>query len=276
MGLLTLGYSPCPNDTFIFCGIANGITDTRGLQFDIRLQDVERLNRMAIEGTMDVTKISIAALPFCQERYQLLPCGGAMGRGCGPLLVARPGFALENVRGSRVAVPGRMTTAHLLFSLFLGTKPDVEPLPFERIMPAVARGDFDCGVIIHEGRFTFQRYGLVELLDLGRWWEEETGLPIPLGGIVLRRDLGHLSQQIRSAIRESVAYAVDHPEATRAYVRQHAQEMDESVTREHIRLYVNPYTLDLGLEGRAAINRLLDLGASRGLLPETPDDLFVP
>lgn len=275
MGLLTLGYSPCPNDTFIFCGIANGIIDTRGLQFDIQLQDVERLNRMAIEGTMDVTKISIAALPFCQERYQLLPCGGAMGRGCGPLLVARRGFALDNVRGSRVAVPGRMTTAHLLFSLYLGTKPDVAPLAFERIMPAVARGDFDCGVIIHEGRFTFHRYGLVELLDLGRWWEEKTGLPIPLGGIVVRRELGHLSQQIQSALRGSVAYAVDHPDATRAYVRQHAQEMDESVTREHIRLYVNPYTLDLGVEGRAAIHRLLDLGASGGLLPETPDDLFV-
>jgi 1,4-dihydroxy-6-naphthoate synthase len=168
-----------------------------------------------------------------------------------------------------------MTTAHLLFSLFLGTKPDVEPLPFEQIMPAVVRGDFDCGVIIHEGRFTFHHYGLVELLDLGRWWEEETGLPIPLGGIVLRRGLDHLSRQIRSVIRESVVFAMDHPEATRAYVRQHAQEMEEAVTREHIRLYVNPYTLDLGSEGQAAVNRLLGLGASSGLLPKPLDDLFV-
>jgi 1,4-dihydroxy-6-naphthoate synthase len=272
---LTLGYSPCPNDTFIFCSIASGLIDPHGLQFDIRLQDVERLNRMAIEGKLDVTKISIAALPFCQDRYQLLPCGGAMGRGCGPLVVARPGLALEDVRQARVAVPGRMTTAHLLFSLFLGTKPDVEPLPFEQIMPAVVRGDFDCGVIIHEGRFTFHHYGLVELLDLGRWWEEETGLPIPLGGIVLRRGLDHLSRQIRSVIRESVVFAMDHPEATRTYVRQHAQEMEEAVTREHIRLYVNSYTLDLGNEGQAAVNRLLGLGASSGLLPKPLDDLFV-
>jgi 1,4-dihydroxy-6-naphthoate synthase len=272
---MTLGYSPCPNDTFIFCSIANGLIDPRGLQFDIQLHDVERLNRMAIEGKLDVTKISIAALPFCQDRYQLLPCGGAMGRGCGPLLVARPGLALEDVRQARVAVPGRMTTAHLLYSLLLGTRPDAEPLPFEQIMPAVVRGDFDCGVIIHEGRFTFHDYGLIELLDLGRWWEEETGLPIPLGGIVLRRGLGHLSQQIRSVIRESVVFAMDHPQTTRAYVRQHAQEMAEAVTQEHIRLYVNPYTLDLGNEGHAAVNRLLDLGASSGLLPKPLDDLFV-
>jgi len=168
-----------------------------------------------------------------------------------------------------------MTTAYLLFSLFLGSKADVEPLPFEQIMPAVARGDFDCGVIIHEGRFTFHNYGLVELLDLGRWWEEETGLPIPLGGIILRRDLGNFSRQIVSVIRESVAFATDHPEATRAYVRRHAQEMEETVTREHIRLYVNGYTFDLGDEGRAAVTRLLELGASSGLLPEPLDDLFV-
>jgi 1,4-dihydroxy-6-naphthoate synthase len=272
---LTVGYSPCPNDTFIFCGIANGITDTRGLQFDIQLQDVEKLNRMAIDGELGLTKISIAALPFCQERYHLLPCGGAMGRGCGPLLVARPGFGLENLRGSRVAVPGQMTTAHLLFSLFLGIRPDVAPLPFDQIMPAVAEGKFDYGVIIHEGRFTFHHYGLVELLDLGRWWEEETGLPIPLGGIGLRRDLGHLSRQIRSVILESIGFAMAHPEKTRAYVRQHAQEMDEAVTQEHIRLYVNPYTLDLGNEGKAAVNHLLGLGASNGLLPKPVDDLFV-
>jgi 1,4-dihydroxy-6-naphthoate synthase len=272
---LTLGYSSCPNDTFIFCAIAKGLIDPRGLQFDIQLQDVERLNQMAIEGKLDVTKISIAALPFCQERYQLLPCGGAMGRGCGPLLVARPGFALEDVNGARVAVPGRMTTAHLLFSLFLGTKPHVAPLSFEQIMPAVARGDFDCGVIIHEGRFTFHNYGLVELLDLGKWWEEKTGLPIPLGGIVLRRSLGRLSGRIRSVIRQSVDFATGHPSATRAYVRQHAQEMEEAVTQDHIRLYVNPYTLDLGSEGQAAINRLLELGATSGLLPKPLDDLLV-
>jgi len=272
---LTLGYSPCPNDTFIFCAIANGLTDLRGLQFDIQLRDVEHLNRMAIEGRLDVTKISIAALPSCQDQYQLLPCGGAMGRGCGPLLVARSGFSLEKVKETKVAVPGRMTTAHLLFSLFLGKNPDVEPLPFEQIMPAVARGDFDCGVIIHEGRFTFHHYGLVELLDLGAWWEKETGLPIPLGGIVLRRGLGHLSQKLSSLIHESVAFAVDHPEATRAYVRKYAQEMEEAVTQEHIRLYVNAYTLDLGGEGKAAVKHLLDLGASSGLLPKPLDDLFI-
>jgi 5,8-dihydroxy-2-naphthoate synthase len=272
---LSLGYSPCPNDTFIFGALANGLIDTEDLHLKIRLEDVETLNRLCKEKSLDVTKISIAALACFLADYALLPSGGALGTGCGPLVVAAPGAKLQNMAESVIAVPGTLTTAHLLLSLFLGKRPHVLPMAFDTIMPAVERGDCTYGVIIHEGRFTFQNHGLVSLLDLGDWWEQETGLPIPLGGIAIRRDLGKkAAEKIGALICRSLAFARANPQHLQEYVRVHAQEMEDHVIREHIRLYVNDFSADLGLEGRQAVRRLLQAGADIGLFPHPNDKLF--
>jgi 1,4-dihydroxy-6-naphthoate synthase len=243
------------------------MVDCRGLEFDIRLADVEQLNQDAESGVLDVTKLSFAAIGQLQERYALLRSGAALGRGCGPLVVARPGFDASRLGRTRVAVPGMRTTAAMLLGLYLSKAPACAAMIFDRIMPAVARGDFDAGVIIHEGRFTYQEHGLSSLVDLGRWWEEETGLPIPLGGIAVRRDLGpDIARRVEAAIRDSVAYAFQHPEASADYVRAHAQEMAADVVRQHIALYVNDFTLELGASGVAAVVELFRRGHMAGLL----------
>ncbi len=272
---ISMGYSPCPNDTFIFGGLANGLIDTEDLHLNIRLEDVETLNRLCGEKSLDVTKISIAALAYSLDDYALLPSGGALGRGCGPLVVASPGAKLENMAESVIAVPGTLTTAHLLLSLFMGKRPRVLPMPFDTIMPAVRMGECPFGVIVHEGRFTFQNYGLICLLDLGVWWEQQTGLPIPLGGIAIRRNLGEeMAEKINTLIRRSLAFALVNPQQVEEYIRAHAQEMEESVIREHIRLYVNDFSMDLGMEGRYAIRHLLQTGGDRGLFPSPLVDIF--
>jgi len=238
---ISLGYSPCPNDTFIFGALANNMIDTGDFVFSIRLEDVETLNRLCGEKRLDVSKISIAALAHFLDDYALLPSGGALGRGCGPLVVAAPGARLEDMAQNVIAVPGTLTTAHLLLSLFLGHRPSVIPMPFETIMPAVRRGDYPYGVIIHEGRFTYESYGLSCLLDLGEWWEQETGLPIPLGGIAIRKGLGEkVAREINALIRQSLAFARKNPSRLREYIRTHAQEMEPQVIQEHITLYVKP------------------------------------
>ncbi|MGD2080223.1 MAG: 1,4-dihydroxy-6-naphthoate synthase, partial [Nitrospirota bacterium] len=187
---LTLGYSPCPNDTFIFYALVRGKIETGGLSFLETLEDVETLNRMALRGALDVTKVSTHALGFLREDYCLLRSGGALGRGCGPLIVAREPLEARDLRGKRIAIPGTLTTAYLLMRLFDPMLKDIEAMPFHRIMDAVSSGSADAGLIIHEGRFTYPGYGLHEVLDLGRWWEDATGLPIPLGSIVAKRELG--------------------------------------------------------------------------------------
>jgi 1,4-dihydroxy-6-naphthoate synthase len=265
---LVLGYSTCPNDTFLFHALAHGLVDCRGLEFDIRLADVEQLNREAEDGVLEVTKLSFAAIGGLLDRYALLRSGAALGRGCGPLIVARPEVDASRIGRGPIAVPGMRTTAAMLLGLYLSRAPVCVPMTFNRIMPAVARGDYPAGVIIHEGRFTFQDYGLVERVDLGRWWEDDTGLPIPLGGITVRRDLGpDIARRVESAIRDSVAYAFAHPEASTDYIRAHAQEMADHVVRQHISLYVNDFTLDLGDVGIAAVAELFRRGADAGLLP---------
>lgn len=265
--LLSLGYSPCPNDTFIFHALTHGLVSVPGVSFRERLEDVETLNRMALAGELDVTKVSYGALPFLLDEYVLLRSGGALGRGCGPLLVAREPMERSALSKARVAIPGRYTTAYLLLRLFEPDLPEGVEMVYSDIMPAVERGEVDAGLIIHESRFTYARHGLVQLVDLGAWWEEETGSPIPLGGIVARRTLGgQLTEAVEGAIRRSVESAFEQPERTDGYVRAHAQEMEPEVARQHIDLYVNDFSRDLGPEGESAVDALLARAATVGLV----------
>jgi 1,4-dihydroxy-6-naphthoate synthase len=259
MPTLTLGYSPCPNDTYIFGALALGIVRVPGLAFDIRLADVQTLNEWALEGRLEVTKLSFAAwlTPEVSAQYALLEVGAALGRNCGPLVVAREPMELGTLRNKQVVTPGRLTTAHMLLRLFTGDAPIAAELPFERIMPAVAGGLYDAGVIIHESRFVYPDFGLVCLVDLGEWWEHQTGLPLPLGCIAARQTLDDTTQGVvTQAIRESLAYADAHPEVIWPYIAAHAQEMSAEVQAQHIALYVNDFTRNLGPEGRQAIETL--------------------
>jgi 1,4-dihydroxy-6-naphthoate synthase len=271
---LSLGYSPCPNDTFIFHALVSGLVAADGVAFAERLEDVETLNRLAEEAALDVTKVSYGAIPHLLRDYVLLRSGGALGRGCGPLVVAREGFDARGLDGARIAIPGRGTTANLLVRLFApGARAGTE-MVYSDIMPAVARGEVDAGLIIHESRFTYPQHGLVKVVDLGEWWEEATGLPIPLGGILARRDLGEETiRAVDDAIRRSVEHAFAHPADWKDYVRAHAQEMDEAVQRQHINLYVNRFTVDLGDEGERAIHELFARARAAGIIA---DDVASP
>ncbi|XOF35389.1 MAG: 1,4-dihydroxy-6-naphthoate synthase [Candidatus Electrothrix sp. YB6] len=271
---LTIGYSPCPNDTFIFYALMHGRTALRQLRFAApRLEDVETLNAWALSSRLDVTKLSFHALGHVRDRYAMLNAGAALGRGCGPLLVSRAEKTEKKDDPSSwtIAVPGRYTTAALLLRLFLPEHRETETviLRFDEIMAAVQAGQVDAGVIIHESRFTYPQYGLVCVRDLGEWWEQETGLPIPLGCIAARRELGpQLISEIEQAVAASVQWAFRHQEECAAYIQQHAQELDDQVIAEHIRLYVNTFSIDLAEEGRAAVKELLHRGKEAGLFGE--------
>ena len=283
---LTFGYSPCPNDTYAFHALTHGLVDA---PFRIRpvLLDIEELNRRAHIGEFDLTKLSVGAFAAVGDRYRLLRSGAALGHGVGPLVVARRPMTLAEATSGRVAIPGMETTAYRLWRLATGGFDEsrgaalgeralpsqaalgeralpAEALPsevemrYDRILGAVERGEVDAGLIIHESRFTYGDHGLVKVVDLGDWWERETGLPVPLAGICARADLDETTQRAaEAAIRASVQYAFDHPEASRAYVRAHAQEMSEDVCAQHIALYVNAHSLDIGDEGLRAIARLV-------------------
>ncbi|MDR3712906.1 MAG: 1,4-dihydroxy-6-naphthoate synthase [Puia sp.] len=256
---LSLGFSPCPNDTFIFDALVNGKIDTEGYEFETVLEDVETLNKWALTGRLALSKISYGVLPLLLDTYDLLDAGGALGKGVGPLLIARPGDKTPDPAQGRVAIPGRHTTAHLLFSLAYPEAHNKEFMVFSGIEEAVLNGRVDCGVIIHENRFTYQQKGLVKLMDLGNFWEQQTNCPIPLGGIVIRKDLGEdQAAKINALIRKSVEFAFGNYPDLPDYTRQHAQEMNENVMRQHIDLYVNDYSLSLGDDGKAAIRTLLD------------------
>jgi 1,4-dihydroxy-6-naphthoate synthase len=267
---LILGYSPCPNDTFIFYALVHGRVPLSHISFAPPVHaDVETLNLWALQQRLDVSKLSFHALGHVLDRYVLLAAGAALGRGCGPLLVTRPGRQPDLGRAS-IAIPGAYTTAAMLLRLYAPQARQLQVLPFDRIMSAVARGEADCGVIIHESRFTYQEHGLVCLRDLGQWWEEETSLPIPLGCIAARRSLpGSVRQEIEGAVRESLLWARANPQAGMAYIRAHAQEMSGTVLQSHIGLYVNDYSLDIGEEGRAAVTELLRRGRAVGIFPAT-------
>jgi 1,4-dihydroxy-6-naphthoate synthase len=272
---VSLGYSPCPNDTWIFHGLVHGRIPGAPVFREV-LEDIDTLNAHGLQGRLDVLKASFHAVGHLLDRYCLLRSGGALGRGCGPLVVARTALRPEELQGRRLAIPGRLTTAALLLRLYQPGLQDLVVLPFDRILEAVCAGDVEAGAIIHESRFTYPRYGLHRVVDLGEWWEATTGHPIPLGGILARRSLGpELIERIDRALRESVAYAQTHAPEVLAYVRQYAQEMDEEVMQAHIRLYVNEFTLQYGPAGEAAIAELLRRAAAAGIVPPPDVPLFM-
>ncbi|MDI6687030.1 MAG: 1,4-dihydroxy-6-naphthoate synthase [Desulfobacterales bacterium] len=272
---LTLGYSTCPNDTFIFYALAHNLIDTAGLAFKIELADVETLNRHARAGVFDISKLSFAAIGRLLDTYGVLSSGSALGRGCGPLIVARPGFNINQIDSKKIAVPGMWTTACMLLGLYLSKKPDAVPMRFDLIMHAVERGDLDFGVIIHEGRFTYKNYGLISLLDLGKWWEEKTSLPIPLGGIAIRRDIAYeTARRVEGAIRESTLFGFKHRTETDGYIKRYAGDMSSAVIRRHIDLYVNDFTVEIGEQGKEAVEALFEMARSKGILPESKMSVF--
>ena len=269
---MKLGYSLCPNDTFIFYALTHGRVPAPAPIEEV-LEDVETLNRWALEGRLELTKISYAAYGRVRDRYVALRAGGALGRGVGPLVVAR---SPRELAGARIAHPGRHTTAFLLLSMLLEGVP-FEPVEmrYDRIMPAVAAGEADAGLIIHESRFTYPEHGLVRLADLGEWWEGETGLPLPLGAILARRDLGErLIKDINAAVRASLEYAYAHPQEPLGYVRRYADELSDEVARAHIETYVNDFSLDVGGEGEAAVRELFARAEALGLLAAGRGSLF--
>ena len=264
--MVRLAFSPCPNDTFVFHAWTHGlIADAPATE--VTYADIDVTNTAAERGEFDVVKVSFAALPWLLDQYELLPCGGALGRGCGPLVLTRD--ERRDVDGARVAVPSERSTAYLLFRFWAeGHQPaSVEVVPFTEIMPGVRDGRFDAGLVIHEARFVYQDYGLRSLADLGEWWEADTGLPIPLGAILARRGLD--TTALADVVRASVEHAWADPSASRAYVAEHAAEMSPDVQQRHIDLYVNEFTRNLGDEGHAAVDALLNRAANAGLVPRT-------
>lgn len=256
---LTFAYSPCPNDTFMFEPLVSNRIDTEGLRFEFHLADVEVLNKAAMNNTHDITKLSFNAYTQLTQEYQLLNSGSALGRKCGPLLIAKKKMDRNQIINSLISIPGKNTTANFLLSFAYPEITQKKEALFSEIESSVVNEEVAAGVIIHENRFTFQDKGLVQLCDLGEYWEEKTGFPIPLGGIVTRRNFTEeLKQKIDRVIARSVSYALQHPDSGMAYIKRHAQEMDESVMRSHINLYVNDFSAHIGAEGKASIQYLFD------------------
>ncbi|RYD56587.1 MAG: 1,4-dihydroxy-6-naphthoate synthase [Sphingobacteriales bacterium] len=264
---LTLGFSPCPNDTFIFDAMVNGKIDTKGLEFDYVMEDVETLNRWAMEGKLDVTKLSYNAFLHTIDKYALLHSGSALGKGVGPLLIARQPLDLADIAKYKIAIPGVQTTANLLLTLAFPHAKDKHEVLFSDIEQSVLDGTYDAGLIIHESRFTYAQKGLSKLIDLGDWWETTVRAAIPLGGIVVKRSLNNkLCATIDGVIKSSLAYSWKHYPGLSKFVKDNAQEMEEDVMRKHIELYVNNYTNDLGEEGRNAISKLFEHARKADLL----------
>ncbi|MDQ2679401.1 MAG: 1,4-dihydroxy-6-naphthoate synthase [Candidatus Eremiobacteraeota bacterium] len=274
---LTLAYSPCPNDTYIFAAL------TQGLLSDVPavravLEDIENLNSSALKGDYELTKVSYGVVPALSDNYRILRAGGALGRGCGPLLLARPGSSktLDDFKDTLIAIPGERTTAFMLLRLAMGESPQVIQMRFDNIVEAVENGTVEAGLIIHESRFTYQTSDLVEVIDLGKWWEETTGMPIPLGAIMARNDLSDdQATAIDRAIRESLKFARENEAQIMSYVREHAFEMSDEVMRKHIELYVNDFSDDVGDEGIAAVRELFARAQDAGLIPKTTEPRFV-
>jgi 1,4-dihydroxy-6-naphthoate synthase len=275
---LSLGASPCPNDCFIFDAIVNRRIDLEGLEFDLRLDDVEALNRSAFAGGTDVTKLSYHAYAYCADSYVALDAGSALGRNCGPLLISKRTISTDEVAAGalRIAIPGKYTTANFLFGFAFPAARHKTELVFSEIEGALLDARFDAGLIIHENRFTYQAKGLRKIVDLGEYWESKTGAPIPLGGIVIKRAFpDDLKLTVNRVLRRSVEYAFAHREASRPFVRAHAQEMSEDVMYQHIDLYVNDYSIDLGPDGRRAIEILFSRAAESGVIPAMNQPLFL-
>ncbi len=273
--MFSLGFSPCPNDTFIFDALVNGKIDTGSYQFEPVVEDVQTLNEWALEGRLAITKLSYGVLPLVLDKYKLLNSGSALGRGVGPLLIENGERRMDNVDDMQVAIPGRNTTAHLLFLLAYPNAANKVFLRYDEIEDFVLQGK-GLGVIIHENRFTYEAKGLKKVTDLGDFWEKQTGVPIPLGGIVIDKKLPQQVQQdVDKLIRKSIEYAFSKYPELNDYIRCHAQEMSEEVMRKHIDLYVNDYSLNLGADGRHAVLTLMDLFAELNKMDKLSEDIFV-
>jgi 1,4-dihydroxy-6-naphthoate synthase len=273
---ITIAHSPDSDDAFMFYGLATNKVRVPGFKFTHTLTDIETLNQKAIrEAFYDVTAISFHAYPYMQEKYTLMACGGSVGEGYGPMVVAPRKLSLDDVKKTRIAVPGTLTTAYLALKLFA---PEIETVtvPFDKIIPAVIAGEFAAGLIIHEGQLTYGNIGLIKALDLGQWWREQTGLPLPLGGNAIRRSLGDETMRITTnALRDSIQHALDNREAALAYAMQFARDLDPSLANKFVAMYVNERTLNYREDGREAIRKLLDMGFERGIIPMKADVAFV-
>ena len=275
---LTLGFSPCPNDCFMFDAMVHRRIDLEGLDFDVRMADIEALNSAAFAGGVDITKLSFHAFAYCADDYVLLDAGSALGRNCGPLLISQRPIAREEVAAGdvRIAIPGKYTTANFLLSLAFPRATDKSECLFSDIERGVLDGRFDAGLIIHENRFTYADRGLKKIIDLGEFWESETGAAIPLGGIVISRRLpADVRQRVNRVMRRSVEYAFANRDASLPFVRANAQAMSDEVMYKHIDLYVNEYSVDLGVDGRRAVEVLFERARNSGVIPEMTEDLFL-
>jgi 1,4-dihydroxy-6-naphthoate synthase len=267
---ISVAHSPDSDDAFMFYGLATNKVRVSGLKFSHTLSDIETLNRKARESFYDLTAISFHAYPFLQENYALLSSGGSVGDGYGPMIVANKEYTVEQIKKKKIAVPGTLTTAYLVLKLFA---PDIqtEVVPFDQIIPQIIEGRYEAGLIIHEGQLTYAKSGLQRIVDFGKWWREQTGLPLPLGGNAIKRELGtELMREVSDALKESIQYALDHREEALEYAMQFARDLDRQLAGRFVSMYVNERTLDYGVEGRQAIARLLEMGYEQGIIPLKP------
>ena len=272
---ISVAHSPDSDDAFMFYALATNKVRVPGLKFSHTLTDIETLNRKAMEGFYDVSAISFHAYPYVQDKYALMPCGGSVGEQYGPMVISPRMVGLEELKSMKIAVPGTMTTAYLALKLF-APKIETAVVPFDRIIPEVVAGKYEAGLIIHEGQLTYERSGLKRILDLGRWWHEQTGLPLPLGGNAIRRELGpELIAQVTKALRDSIQYALDHREPALAYAMQFARDLDPQMADRFVGMYVNNRTLDYGEDGKRAVVKLLEMGYQAGIIPHKPAVEFV-
>ncbi len=272
---ITIGHSPDPDDAFMFYALAAGKLDTGDLQYEHILQDIETLNQRARRGELDLTAISLHAYAYVHDKYALYPCGASIGDGYGPMIVARERMALDALKSQKLAVPGEMTTAFLALRLCLGDF-EYEIVPFDEIIPAVVEGRFMAGLIIHEGQLTYSQAGLYEVVDLGVWWKQETGLPLPLGANAIRKDLGlELMQRIGRDLLASIRYGLEHRKPAIEHSMAYARDMTEELADKFVGMYVNDYTIDFGPDGRKGIEELLNRGFEAGLIPERPEVEFI-
>ncbi len=273
---MTLGYSPCPNDCFIFDALVHKKIDTGNLVFEEKLEDIETLNQWAFEGKLDITKISFHAFAYVADKYRFLHSGGALGNNCGPILISKISHQLSEVKNLKIAIPGKLTTANFLLSLAFPEAKNKTEIIFSGIEDRVLSGEFDAGLIIHETRFTYQQKGLKKIIDLGEWWESTYNAPIPLAGIVIKRNFpDDITQKASELIRKSVEFAFANPNSSYDYVKQHAREMDEEVRNKHIALYVNDFSIDFGNKGRKAIEQMYSIAAEHKIIPNMLKDIFI-
>ncbi|MBI3474633.1 MAG: ABC transporter substrate-binding protein [Acidobacteria bacterium] len=267
---INVAHSPDSDDAFMFYGLATNKVRVPGLRFNHTLCDIETLNQKAQEGVYDVTAVSFHAYPYIQDHYALMACGGSVGDGYGPMIVSPRPFSQTEIKKIKIAIPGKLTTAYLALELF-APGIETEVVPFDQIIPQVVEGKFEAGLIIHEGQLSYSKAGLQRVVDLGKWWQKVTGLPLPLGGNAIRRSLGaETITNVTQALRDSIQYALDHREEALSYAMQFARDLDAQLADKFVGMYVNERTLDYGDDGREAVRRLLDMGHKAGIIPVTP------